>query len=105
MAKFPMKLPRGPLDKLTTRFEELHLNLVTLLTRAQPCNQWISIPTWALIDKRAALHQQGKLSQQAAHLIRRQITAGLKEDHAKWAVVAAEIIEGHLTAGEPKEAW
>ncbi len=42
---------------------------------------------------------------QAAHLIERQITARLKGDHAKQAAVATEIIKGHLTAGEPKEAW
>jgi hypothetical protein len=43
--------------------------------------------------------------QQAAQLIGRQITAGLKGGCAKWAAVAAEKIKGHLTAGEPKEAW
>ncbi len=43
--------------------------------------------------------------QQAAHLIGRQITAGLKGDRAKQAAVAAEKIEGHLAAGKPKEVW
>jgi hypothetical protein len=43
--------------------------------------------------------------QQAVCLIGRQITAGLKGDRAKWAAVVTEKIEGHLTAGEPKEAW
>ncbi len=43
--------------------------------------------------------------QQTARLIGRQITAGLKGDHAKCAAVAAEKIKGHLVAGEPKEAW
>ncbi len=64
----------------------------------------ISCP-WVLINKRAALRQQGKLSQLATHLIGRQITAGLKGDRAKWAAVAMEKIEGHLAAREPKEAW
>jgi hypothetical protein len=103
LAKFPVKLPRGPQDELTTLFEELRLDVVALPTRAQPCNQWISAPTWAFIDKRAALRQQGKLSQQAAHLIGRQIAAGLKGDRAQRAAAAAEKIKEHLAAGEPKE--
>jgi hypothetical protein len=60
---------------------------------------------YALINKRVALQQQGKLSQQATYLIGRQITARLKGDHAKHSAAAAEKIEGHLVAGEPKEAW
>ncbi len=79
--------------------------MVALPTRAQPRNQWISNPTWAIINKRAILQQQGKLSQKAAHLIGRQITAGLKGDCAKQAAVAVEKIEGHLVAKEPKKAW
>ena len=56
--------------------------------------------------KGSATTAQGKLLQQAAHLIRRQITIGLKEYHAKRTAVAMEKIEGqHLAAGEPKEAW
>jgi hypothetical protein len=51
------------------------------------------------------MRQQGKPTQQAACLIGRQITTGLKGDRATCAVVAAEKIEGHLATGEPKEAW
>jgi hypothetical protein len=105
-AKFPIKLPQGPLDELKTLFKELCLNVVALPTRAQPHNQWVSAPTWALFDKRAVLQQQGKLSQQAAYLIGRQITTKLlKGGCAKQAVVAAEKIERHLAAREPKEVW
>jgi hypothetical protein len=51
------------------------------------------------------MQQQGELTQRAAHLIGRQITAGLKGDRATCAAVAAEKIEGHLATEEPKEAW
>jgi hypothetical protein len=51
------------------------------------------------------MQQQGKLMQWAAHLIGRQITAGIKGDRATCAAVAAEKIEGHLVTREPKEAW
>jgi hypothetical protein len=105
LEKFPVKLPRGPQDELTTLFEELRLDVVAPPTRTQPRNQWISAPTWAFIDKRAVLQQQGKLSQQAAHLIGRQIATGLKGDCAQRAAAAAEKSEEHLAAGEPKEAW
>jgi hypothetical protein len=105
MTKFPIKFPQGTLDKLMTCFEELRLDVVAPPTRAQPRNQWISAPTWALINKRAALQQQGKLSKQAAHCIGRQITSGLKGEHAKQVAMAVEIIKGHQMAGEPKEAW
>jgi hypothetical protein len=105
LEKFPVKLPRGPQDELTTLFEELRLDVVAPPTWAQPRNQRISAPTWAFINKRAALRQQGKLLQQAPHLIGRQIAAGLKGDHAQRAAAAAEKIEEHLAAGEPKEAW
>jgi hypothetical protein len=105
MARFPIKLPWGPQEELRTLFEELRLDVEVLPLRTQPRNQWISAPTWALINIRAAMQQQGKLTQWAAPLIGRQITAGLKGDPAKHAAVAAEKIEGHLVAGEPKEAW
>jgi hypothetical protein len=80
MDKFPVKLPRGPQDELCTLFEELQLNVVAPPKQVQPCNSWINAQTWALIDKRAMLWQQGKLPQQVSHLIRRQIMAGLKGD-------------------------
>jgi hypothetical protein len=41
----------------------------------------------------------------AARLIGRQITDVLKGDRTKRAAVAEEKIQGHLAAGEPKEAW
>jgi hypothetical protein len=71
LAKFPVRLPQGSQDKLTPLFKELHLDVMAPPTWAQPRNQWISAPTWVLIDKRAVLQQQGKLSQQATCLIGR----------------------------------
>jgi hypothetical protein len=62
-------------------------------------------PHMGTLNKRAVLRQQGRLSQQATRFIGKQITAGLKGDPAKHAAIAAVKIEGHLAAGEPKEAW
>ncbi len=45
MAKFPLKLPSGPQDKLCAMFERLRLDVVAPPKRAQPRNSWISAPT------------------------------------------------------------
>jgi hypothetical protein len=59
----------------------------------------------ALIDKRAMLRQQGKLPQQALHLIGQQIVAGLKGERRQQAADMAEAIDKHIAGGETKEAW
>jgi len=99
MAKFSIKLPLGPQDELCTLFEELQVNAMAPPKWTQPCNSWISAPTWALINKRAMLQQQGKLPQQALCCIGQQIVAGLKGDRQQWAASMAEIIKGHLADG------
>ena len=45
MAKFPLKLPSGPQDKLSALFEGLRLDVVVPPNRAQPRNSWIFAPT------------------------------------------------------------
>jgi hypothetical protein len=105
MAKFPIKLPRGPQDELCTLFKELQLDVMAPPKQAQPPTSWISAPTWALINKRAILWQQGKLPQQALNLIGQQIMAGLKGDRRQQAAEMAEAIDKHLAGGETKEAW
>ena len=55
LARFPIKFPWGPQDKLTTFFKEHRLDVEAPPLRAQPRNKLISAPTWVLINKRAAL--------------------------------------------------
>ena len=105
IAKFPLKLPSGPLDELCTLYEGLRLDVVAPPKRAQPRNSWISAPTWGLIDRRATLRQQGKLSKRMSCLLGRQIASALKGDRQQRAVDVAETIEGLLASGETKEAW
>ncbi len=105
MAKFPLKLPSGLQDKLCAMFEGLQLNVVAPPKRAQSRNSWISAPTWALIDRRATLRQQGKLSKRMTRLLGRQIASGLKRDRRQQAANVAGNIKGHLASGETKEAW
>ena len=105
IAKFPLKLPSGPQNELCALFEELRLDVVAPPKRAQPRNSWISAPTWELIDRRATLRQQGKLSKRMARLLGRQIASGLKGDRRQRAANVAGNIEGLLASGETKEAW
>ncbi len=105
MAKFPVKLSRGPQTKLCSLFEELRPNVVVPPKQTQLRNSWISAPTWAQIDKRAALWQQGKLLQQTSCLIGRQIKAGLSGNRRQRAVTVVENIEMDLAGEETNEAW
>ena len=105
MAKLPVKLPLGPQIELCSLFEELQLDVVAPPKQTQLRNSWISAPTWAQIDKRAALQQQGKLLQQTSCLIGRQIKSGLLGNRWQRAATAAENIKMHLAGGETKEVW
>jgi hypothetical protein len=105
MARFPVKLPLGPQTELCSMVEELRLDVKVPPPQTQPRNSWILAPTWALINKRATLQHQGRLSQLASCLIGRQIKAGLSRDWQQRAATATENIEMHLAGGETKEAW
>jgi hypothetical protein len=105
LRKFPLKLPSGPQDKLCTLFEGLRLDVVAPPKRAQPRISWISAPTWGLIDRRAVLRQQGKLSKRMSRLLGRQIASGLRGDRRQRAADVAGNIEGLLASREMKEAW
>jgi hypothetical protein len=105
MVKFPLKLPSGPQDELCTLSEGLRLDVVAPPKRAQPRNSWISAPTWGLIERRAVLRQQGKLSKRMSRLLGQRIASGLKGDRRQRAADVAENIEGLLASGETKEAW
>jgi hypothetical protein len=96
MAKFLLKLPRGPLDELCTLYEELCLDVVAPPKRAQPHNPWISAPTWVLIDRRAMLRRQG--SCRSGCLV---FSVG---DRQQQAANVAGNIEGLLVSNETKEA-
>ena len=105
IAKFPLKLPHGPLDKLCTLYKELRLDVVAPPKRAQPRNSWISAPTWGLINRRAMLRRQGKLSKRMSRLLGWRMVSGLRGDRQQQAAYVAGNIEGLLASGETKEAW
>ena len=61
--------------------------------------------TWAAIDKRARLRQQGNLPLHVARQLGREIKASLAADRRQRVVNAATEVESHLGAGAVKEAW
>jgi hypothetical protein len=73
--------------------------------RERPANRWISDKTWAAINKRATLRRQGTLPLRVARQLGREIKASLAADRRQQAANAAADIEGHLGAGDLKEAW
>ena len=61
--------------------------------------------TWAAIDKRATLRRQGNLTPRTARQLGREIKSFLAAERKQRAANAATDIEGHLGAGNVKEAW
>ena len=103
--RFPMQLPRfGPRSEMEAQFEELQHAIVPPPARERPENQWISEQTWALIDNRARLRREGRLSQRAARGMGRQINAALKGDRKQCADNGTTDISHHLREGDVVEA-
>ena len=63
--------------ELKGAFNDLQLGCDPPPPRERPANKWISDATWLLIDQRARLHKSGKLRQQQARCLGRQIKAAL----------------------------
>ncbi len=103
--RFPLRIPRGPRTGLVGAYEELRLDVTPPPVRERPANRWISDKTWAAIDKRATLRRQGTLPLCVAHQLGWEIKASLAADCRQRAANAAADIEGHLGAGNLKEAW
>ncbi len=73
--------------------------------RECPANQWISDKTWVAINKMAMLRRQGDLPLHVAHPLGWEIKASLSVDCKQRAANATTEVEGHLGAGDVKEAW
>ena len=86
-------------------FKELKATCKPPPKREQLANVWIQPATWALIDTRAALQKEGKLTQQSLRTYNRRVKAALKADRSKRAADAAETIEQKLAEGGVQEAW
>ncbi len=105
MQQFPLSLPWGPMSQLDAVSEELKQDLVRPPPREHPANIWITGKTWKIVDTRMPLHQEGMLSQAAAHSLGWEIKARLKVDCLLCATTTASNVEGCIAAGEYIEAW
>jgi hypothetical protein len=81
--QFPLTLPLGPKDANTTTFDALAAKCVEPKTKRPPGKDWISEGAWSLIAKRASLLRSGKIRQDAARRMKREVKAALKADMAR----------------------
>ena len=105
-SRFPVRPQRMATQSHAEQiFEQLKATCEAPPKRERKENVWIQPATWALIDTRAALRKEGKLTQQSSRTHNRRIKAALKEDRRKRAADVAETIELKLAEGEMQEAW
>ncbi len=74
------------------------------LTRKQG-KDWISKATWRLIAKRTSLLQSGRIRQDAARRMKREIKAAIKADKQKLTAKVGNLIVVELAKGDIKEAF
>ena len=104
--RFPIRLPKwGPRTEHEAMFEALQSNCEPPSPRTIKANHWISEVTWTLIDHRAQLRREGRLTQALTRRLGREVKASLKADRKVRAEKAADAVESHLASGDLKEAW
>ncbi len=88
--KFPLSLPPGPKDTNTALFDALAAECVGPKPTRTQGKDWISKGTWKLIRKRASLMCSGKIRQDAARRMQREVKAALKADKSRLTVEVEE---------------
>ena len=59
--QFPLQLPAGPHDELTTAFKNLKVECINPAAKQHNCKDWVSDATWQLIKQRMSLLQARQL--------------------------------------------
>ncbi len=78
--KLPLSLPLGPKDVDTTAFNALAAECVDPKPTWKQGKVCMSEATWRLIAKRASLQRSGRIRQDAAQRMKREIKAAIKAD-------------------------
>ena len=79
--RFPVKLQRmGPRTQAEETFEILRRAREPQPARERTKNAWISTETWKLINKRAQIQREGKMTVAHKHRCGREVNASLKRD-------------------------
>jgi hypothetical protein len=73
--------------------------------REKHTHSWIREGTWLLVDRRAALRKEMRLTQAEGRKLGRRIKASLKADRIERARKAGELVMENLSHGNLREAW
>ena len=103
--KFPLSLPPGPKDPNIALFDALAAKCVDPTPTQAAGKDWISKGTWKLIRKRASLMRSGKIRQDAARRMQREVKAALKADKSRLTAEVGERIVSELQEGKVQEAF
>jgi len=103
--KLPLYLPPGPKDPNTALFDALAAKCVDPKPTRAPGKNWISEGTWKLIRKCASLMRSGKIQQDAAQRMQREVKAVLKANKSRLTAEVGERIVLELREGKVQEAF
>ena len=103
--KLPLSLLLGPKDTDTTAFNALAAKCVDPKPTRKQGKDWMSKATWRLIAKRASLQRSGRIRQDAAQRMKREIKAAIKADKQKLTAKVGNLIVVELAKGDVKEAF
>ena len=103
--RFPMQLPTGPHDALTTTFEELKAACIEPTTPKRSCKDWVSAGTWQLMKQRTSLKRAGQLCQSEAGRTLRTIHSALRADRVVRTAQVCESITHELAGGNVHKAF
>jgi hypothetical protein len=98
--KFPLSLPPGPKDPNTVLFDGLAAKSVDPKSTRAPGKDWIIKGTWKLIRKCTSLMRSGKIRQDAAWRMQREVKAVLKADKSWLTAEVGERIVSELREGK-----
>ena len=103
--KFPLSLPLGPKDKNTAAFDMLAAECINPKLMQKPGKDWMSEATWHLIAKRASLMRSGRIWQDTARRMKREIEAAIKAGKRKLTAKVGDSIVSEVAKGDIKEAF
>jgi hypothetical protein len=103
--KLPLSLPVSPKDKDMAAFDTLTAECANPKPMRKPGKDWMSKATWRLIAKRASLLRSGRIRQDAARRMKREIKATIKVDKQKLTAKVGDLIVAELVKGDVQEAF
>ncbi len=103
--KLLLSLLLGPKDPDTTAFNALSVECVNPKPTRKPGKDWMSKAMWHLIAKRASLMRSGRIWQDTARRMKREIEAAIKAGKRKLTAKVGDSIVSEVAKGDIKEAF